>query len=95
MLHSPRTDPDRFHSFATQLASDAAAELEAVADVTVVSSRERILSGTASPLSRVAVVSTNRLSRTGRDQPRRSLDTPAARWNDATLLLQVVRSVTA
>ncbi len=59
-----------------------------VTDVPLVSSRERFVSGLASPLSRVAVVSTRHLRSGPRDQPQRSLDNEAVRWNAATLRAQ-------
>ena len=61
-----------------------------VTDVPLVSSRERFVPGLASPLSRVAVVSTRHLCGGPRDQPRRSLDHEAVRWNAATLLIHLV-----
>ena len=64
-----------------------------VTDVPLVSSRERFVPGLASPLSRVAVVSTRRLQRASRGEPRRSLDDTAVRWNAATLLLHLVGHV--
>ncbi|WP_436911122.1 hypothetical protein [Halosimplex marinum] len=51
--------------------------------------RSRV-AGLASPLSRVAVVSTRRLRTSGRDRPRRPLDDPAVRYNGATVLLHQV-----
>ncbi|WP_265108856.1 hypothetical protein [Halosolutus halophilus] len=64
-----------------------------VTDVPLVSSRERFVSGLASPLSRVAVVSTRHLRSGPRDQPQRSLDHEAVRWNAATLLVHLVGHV--
>jgi predicted Zn-dependent protease len=61
-----------------------------VTDVPLVSSRERFVPGLASPLARVAVVSTRHLRSGPRDQPRRSLDHEAVRWNAATLLVHLV-----
>jgi len=61
-----------------------------VTDVPLVSSRERFVPGLASPLSRVAVVSTQRLRSAPRGEPRRPLDGEAVRWNAATLLLHLV-----
>jgi len=64
-----------------------------VTDLPLVSSRERFVPGLASPLSRVAVVSTRGLSSGPRDQPRRALDDEAIRWNAATLLVHLVGHV--
>lgn len=64
-----------------------------VTDVPLVSKRERFVPGLASPLSRVAVISTRHLRSAPRDQPRRSLDHEAVRWNAATLLIHLVGHV--
>ncbi|QLD91288.1 hypothetical protein HWV07_18760 [Natronomonas salina] len=64
-----------------------------VTDVPLVSSRERFVPGLASPLSRVAVVSTDRLRSAPRGRPRRGLDDEAVRWNAATLLVHLVGHV--
>ena len=64
--------------------------LVVVTDVQVVSSRDRFVPGLASPLSRVAVVSTRNLRNAPRGEPRRPLDDAAVRWNAATLLLHLV-----
>jgi len=64
-----------------------------VTDVPLVSSRERFVPGLASPLSRVAVVSTRHLRSGARGQPQRPLDHEAVRWNGATLLVHLVGHV--
>ena len=64
-----------------------------VTDVPLVSRTERFVPGLASPLSRVAVVSTRDLRSGPRDQPRHSLDHGAVRWNAATLLVHLVGHV--
>ena len=64
-----------------------------VTDVPLVSSRERFVPGLASPLARVAVLSTRNLRSAPRNEPRRSLDHEAVRWNAATLLLHLVGHV--
>ncbi|WP_276254499.1 hypothetical protein [Halomontanus rarus] len=61
-----------------------------VTDVPLVSSTERFVPGLASPLSRVAIVSTNNLRDAPRDEPRRSLEDDAVRWNTATLVVHLV-----
>jgi hypothetical protein len=61
-----------------------------VTDVPLVSSSERFVPGLASPLARVAVVSTGTLRSAPRGQPRRPLDHDAVRWNAATLLVHLV-----
>ena len=64
-----------------------------VTDVSLLSSRERFVPGLASPLSRVAVVSTRHLRATVRGESRRALDHEAVRWNAATLLVHLVGHV--
>lgn len=49
--------------------------------------------GLASPVSRVVVVSTRRLSAAPRGTPARALDSEAVRWNAATLLLHLLGHV--
>jgi len=61
-----------------------------VTDVPLVSRTERFVPGLASPLARVAVVSTHRLREAPRGEPRRALDGEPVRWNGATLLLHLV-----
>jgi predicted Zn-dependent protease len=62
-------------------------------DVALLSRTCRFVPGLASPVSRVAVVSTHKLMAGPRDEPVRSLDTPAVRWNAATLLLHLLGHV--
>jgi len=64
-----------------------------VTDAPLVSSRERFVPGLASPLARVATVSTWKLVRGSREEPARPLDAPAVRWNAAALLLHLVGHV--
>jgi predicted Zn-dependent protease len=64
-----------------------------VTDVPLVSSKERFVPGLASPLARVAVVSTHQLRSGFRDQPQYALDGEAVRWNAATLLVHLVGHV--
>ena len=64
-----------------------------VTDVPLVTSGERFVPGLASPLSRVAVVSTPELRSAPRGEPRRALGHEAVRWNAATLLVHLVGHV--
>ena len=64
-----------------------------VTDAPLVSSRDRFVPGLASPLARVAVVSTQDLRSARRGSPRRPLDHEAVRWNAATLLVHLVGHV--
>ncbi|MFC4988788.1 hypothetical protein [Saliphagus infecundisoli] len=64
-----------------------------VTDVPLISRRERVVPGLASPLSRVAVVSTRPLRRARRGRPRYALDGAPVRWNAATLVVHLVGHV--
>jgi len=61
-----------------------------VTDAPLLARSRRRVAGLASPLSRVAVVSTHRLRVSGRDSPSRPLDAPAVRYNGAAVLLHQV-----
>jgi len=64
-----------------------------VTDVAVTSRSDRSVPGLASPVSRIAVVSTRRLLRPfGRDSVR-TLDSPEVRWNAATLVAHLIGHV--
>jgi predicted Zn-dependent protease len=89
-----RRRPSEFLDEATQRMVEGPYDLiVVVTDVSLVSSRERSVPGLASPLSRVAVVSTRTLRRAPRGEPRRDVDHEAVRWNAATLLLHLVGHV--
>lgn len=60
-----------------------------VTDAPLVSHRKRAVAGLASPISRIVVVSTRKLLIGPREAGPRSLDSPAVRWNAATLLLHL------
>jgi predicted Zn-dependent protease len=86
-----RRRPSEFLDRATQRMVEGPYDLVVVVtDVALVSSRERVVPGLASPLARVAVVSTHHLRDARRGDPRRPLDDPAVRWNAATLLVHLV-----
>jgi predicted Zn-dependent protease len=86
-----RRRPSEFLDRATQRMVEGPYDLVVVVtDVALVSSRERVVPGLASPLARVAVVSTRHLRSAPRGEPRRSLDDAAVRWNAATLLVHLV-----
>ena len=67
--------------------------LVVVTDAPLLARSHRRVAGLASPLSRVAVVSTHRLQVSGRDQPSRALDSTAVRHNGATVLLHQIGHV--
>lgn len=60
-----------------------------VTDVALVSRRHEVVAGLASPVSRVAVISTRKLLVTPRGRPVRSLHSESVRWNAAALLLHL------
>ncbi|WP_418285269.1 hypothetical protein [Halorubrum sp. DTA46] len=64
-----------------------------VTDVPLTTRQERSVEGLASPLARVVVVSTRRLLRTHDREAVRALDSPAVRWNAATLLVHLLGHV--
>jgi len=57
-----------------------------VTDVGLTSRRRHLEPGLASPVTRVAVVSTRKLLSTPRGEPVRSLDSPMVEWNAAVLI---------
>jgi len=63
-----------------------------VTDAPLLSAQDRIVSGVASPLTRICVLSTRQLRKPGRG-PDVPLDSPAVRWNAATLLLNLIGRV--
>jgi hypothetical protein len=62
-------------------------------DVPLLTRTRRSVPGLASSVSRVVVVSTRKLVRGTREEPIRSVDAPAVRWNAATLLLHLLGHV--
>lgn len=63
-----------------------------ITDAPLLSAQDRIVSGVASPLTRVCVLSTRQLRKPGRG-PDLPLDSPQVRWNSATLLLNLIGRV--
>lgn len=61
-----------------------------VTDAPLVSRRERLVPGLASPLGRTAVISTDQLRRGSRDEPGLPLDSETVRWNAAALFLHLI-----
>ncbi|WP_277541844.1 hypothetical protein [Haloarcula laminariae] len=100
-LESPQRLPDadrRRPSEFLDRATDEMAEgpydmVAVVTDAPLVSRRERFVPGLASPLARVAVLSTRNLRRAPRGEPTRRLDDGAVRWNGAALLAHLVGHV--
>lgn len=63
-----------------------------VTDAPLMSANDRLVSGVASPLTRICVLSTRQLRKPGRG-PDLPLDSPQVRWNAATLLLNLIGRV--
>lgn len=94
LAHDDRRRPSEYLDRATQAMVEGPYDIVVVVtDAPLVSSRERFVPGLASPLARVAVVSTRQLRRAPRGEPRRALDDAAVRWNGATLLVHLLGHV--
>jgi len=63
-----------------------------ITDTPLLSSHDRLVSGVASPLTRICILSTRQLRKPGRG-PDLQLDSAAVRWNSATLLLNLIGRV--
>lgn len=82
--------PTEFLDEATHRMTEGPYDLVVVlTDAPLRSSKERFVPGLASEISRVAVISVRHLRRMPRGRPRRTLESPAVRWNAATLLLHL------
>ncbi|MFC6757215.1 MULTISPECIES: hypothetical protein [Haloarcula] len=100
-LETPHTLPDNDRRGPSEFLDRATNQMVAgpydavvvVTDVPVVSSRERFVPGLASPLARVAVLSTRTLRSAPRGEPAYDLDDAAVRWNGATLLVHLLGHV--
>ena len=64
-----------------------------VTDAALISRRQRVVPGLASPAARLVVVSTRRLVMSPRGEPLRPLNGEAVRWNAATLLVHLLGQV--
>jgi predicted Zn-dependent protease len=62
----------------------------AVTDVALSSVSNQVVAGLASPVSRIAIISTRKLLIAPRGKPVRSLDSESLRWNAALLLLHLL-----
>jgi len=86
--------PSEFLDHATQRMVEGPYDATVVVtDAPLLSSRERLVPGLASPISRTAVVSTRELLNGAREEPPRPLDSEPVRWNAATLLLHLLGHV--
>lgn len=63
-----------------------------ITDIALISSKERVVSGLASPLTRTCILSAGRLRSPRRGLPL-PLDSPPVRWNGAALLLHLIGHV--
>lgn len=89
----PRRPSDFLDEASVRMVEGPYDVLLVVTDAPLVSRYERLVSGLASPVSRIVVVSTHKLLITPRDQPVRSLDSPSVRWNAAALWLHLIGHV--
>ncbi|WP_439882784.1 hypothetical protein ACSX1A_06345 [Pontibacter sp. MBLB2868] len=91
-LTSDRTrEPSDFLGAATMRMTEGPYDIVVVVtDVTLISRKDRIEAGLASPVTYTAVISTQRLTTTSRGKPVRTLDAPSVRVNAATLLLHLL-----
>ena len=102
-VHTPKPDPlgDRATRRPSEFLDEAARHMVerpydlvvVVTDVPVTSRRDRVVPGLASPVGRVAVVSTHRLRRPVGREPTRTLDSAPVRWNAATLVAHLLGHV--
>lgn len=91
-LTSDKTrEPSDFLDAATMRMAEGPYDIVVVVtDVTLISRKDRIEAGLASPVSYTAVISTHRLTTTSRGEPVRTLDAPAVEVNAAALLLHLL-----
>ncbi|MHA6248481.1 hypothetical protein ACXYMU_11125 [Pontibacter sp. CAU 1760] len=91
-LTSDRTrEPSDFLDVATMRMAEGPYDIVmVVTDVTLISRKDRIEAGLASPVTYTAVISTQRLTTTARGKPVRTLDAPAVRVNAVALMLHLL-----
>lgn len=87
-----RTGADFVGSASLRLAEGSYDLMIVVTDAPLLSSRDRIVSGLASPLTRTCILSTRNLRKPKRGEPL-PLDSPTVHWNAATLLLNLIGRV--
>jgi hypothetical protein len=84
-----RTGADFVAEASLRLAEGAFDLLIVLTDAPLLSGKEQIVSGVASPLTRICVLSTRQLRKPGRG-PDLPVDSTRVRWNSATLLLNLI-----
>jgi hypothetical protein len=84
-----RTGADFVAEASLRLAEGAFDLMIVVTDAPLLSGKEQIASGVASPLTRICVLSTRQLRKPGRG-PDLPVDSTQVRWNSATLLLNLI-----
>lgn len=91
-LTTDRTrEPSDFLDAATMRMAEGPYDMVVVVtDVTLISRKDKIEAGLASPVTYTAVISTQRLTTTARGKPVRTLDAVAVRLNAASLLLHLL-----
>lgn len=83
--------PSSYIEDASRLMADGPFDMVAVlTDAVLISRRQLVQPGLASPTSRILCLSLHALTRTSRGQAPRSLDAPLVRWTAANLLLHLI-----
>lgn len=82
----PRRPSDFIEDAILAMADQAFDAVVVITDVALTSRRRRLEPGLASPITRVAVVSTRKLLSTPRGEPMRMLNSEAVKWNAAILI---------
>lgn len=82
----PRRPSDFLEEASIAIADQAFDAVVVFTDVGLTSRRRHLEPGLASPITRVAVISTRKLLSTSRGEPVRSLDSDIVRWNTAVLI---------
>lgn len=89
----PRMPSDFLDDASTRMAEGPFDLIIVVTDVALISRKKKMEAGLASPVSHVLVISTRRLISAPRGKPARSLHSPAVRHNAATLLLNLLGTI--
>lgn len=85
----PRRPSDYLDEASLRMVEGPYDMLVVVTDAALYTRKHAVVAGLASPVSRVAVLSTRKLLVTPRGRPVRSLDAEAVRWNGSALLLHL------
>jgi hypothetical protein len=86
----PRPPSDFLDEASLRIAEGSLDKMVVVTDVGLVSRRKQVVSGLASPIGQVVVISTRKLTQSPRAKSPRPLESDAVRWNAAHLLLHLL-----